>query len=90
MRTVPLSRGDLLDSIEEQISADSRFEDLPDGLDLEAAFAEVLQEREPEFAFADLLAECNNPPLTKASTWNQARKQVQYAPTQSVALLSAS
>lgn len=77
MNDIPLSRTDELDSVEEQISADPRFEGIPEGLDLELAFAEALQERQPEFEFMDLLAECTNPVVTHTTSWPQARKQVE-------------
>ena len=76
LRGVPLSRMSILDSVEDQIAADARFEHIPQSLDLEAAFDEVMEDREPEFAFTDLLAECRSPVISATSTFNQTRKQV--------------
>ena len=64
--------------MEARLESDPRFASLPDSLDMDRVFAEVMEVRVPEFDFWDLLRECRSPPLTRDTTWGQARRQVTY------------
>ena len=71
-----LARESTLDTVEARLESDPRFASLPDSLDMDRVFADVMEVRVPEFDFWDLLRECRSPPLTRDTTWGQARRQV--------------
>ena len=73
-----LTRESTLDAVEARLESDPRFTSLPDSLDMDRVFADVMEVRVPEFDFWDLLRECRSPPLTRDTTWGQARRQVPY------------